>query len=284
MRILPSDFAADLARGVTTHCACWKVTRRDGVVLGFTDHDGALAFDGVAFEPNAGFTPSDARATSELSVDASEALGALSSERITEADIARGLYDGAAVEVWRVDWRAPERRAHLQTYEIAEIRLKGAEFVAELRGPAAKLDRVRGRLHRRRCDARLGDARCGVDLETPAFRVSGTVSAVEDLNRFVAAGLEAFEVDHFSLGRFRWETGANAGLEGAVRAHGRGPAGDVVVLDASPLEPVAAGDGFTLWAGCDKALSTCRDKFANSLNFRGFPYLPNEDEALRPLR
>jgi hypothetical protein len=30
-------------------CRCWSLTRRDGLVLGFTDHDRALAFDGIGF-------------------------------------------------------------------------------------------------------------------------------------------------------------------------------------------------------------------------------------------
>ena len=42
-------------------------------------------------------------------------------------------------------------------------------------------------------------------------------------------------------------------------------------------EPIAAGDTFDVTAGCDKQFSTCHDKFANVVNFRGFPHIPGND-------
>ena len=42
-------------------------------------------------------------------------------------------------------------------------------------------------------------------------------------------------------------------------------------------EPIAVGDAFTVTAGCDKAFSTCHDRFANAVNFRGFPHIPGND-------
>jgi uncharacterized phage protein (TIGR02218 family) len=33
--------------------------------------------------------------------------------------------------------------------------------------------------------------------------------------------------------------------------------------------------------GCDKRLETCRDRFANTLNFRGEPHLPGNDLLTR---
>jgi uncharacterized phage protein (TIGR02218 family) len=43
---------------------------------------------------------------------------------------------------------------------------------------------------------------------------------------------------------------------------------------------IAAGDTFTVTAGCDKRFSTCRERFDNALNFRGFPHMPGNDFAL----
>ncbi len=39
MRAVPAALQSKLDSGVTTLCRCWIVTRRDGVVQGFTDHD-----------------------------------------------------------------------------------------------------------------------------------------------------------------------------------------------------------------------------------------------------
>jgi uncharacterized phage protein (TIGR02218 family) len=45
-------------------------------------------------------------------------------------------------------------------------------------------------------------------------------------------------------------------------------------------EPIAPGDAFTVTAGCDKQFATCGAKFANTINFRGFPYMPGNDAVL----
>ena len=41
--------------------------------------------------------------------------------------------------------------------------------------------------------------------------------------------------------------------------------------------PIAAGDQVKVIAGCDKRAETCRDRFANLTNFRGFPHIPGDD-------
>ena len=44
--------------------------------------------------------------------------------------------------------------------------------------------------------------------------------------------------------------------------------------------PIQVGDTFSVYAGCDKRLTTCIDKFANVTNFRGEPYVPGQDAFL----
>jgi len=62
-----------------------------------------------------------------------------------------------------------------------------------------------------------------------------------------------------------------------VKEH-RIEAGEVrVALWQQMPEPVAEGDLFAVTAGCDKRFETCRMKFANAINFRGFPHLPGND-------
>ena len=66
----------------TTIARAWAIARREGMVLGFTDHDATLAFEGVSFRPDAGLT---ARAVVQglgLSVDNTEAQGVLSDDAI----------------------------------------------------------------------------------------------------------------------------------------------------------------------------------------------------------
>ena len=105
MKTLPPALQAHLDDGTTTLAWCWRITRADGVTFGFTDHDRTLTFDGTEFEPESGLTASEVRSGSDLSVDAQDAQGVLSSDRITETDILDGRWDNASFEVWRRDER-----------------------------------------------------------------------------------------------------------------------------------------------------------------------------------
>ncbi|MFN4100471.1 MAG: DUF2163 domain-containing protein, partial [Pararhodobacter sp.] len=92
MKQLAPALQAHLDDATTTLGWCWRITRADGVAFGFTDHDRVLNFDGTDFEPESGFTASEVRAGSDLSVDAQDAEGVLSSDRITETDILDGRW------------------------------------------------------------------------------------------------------------------------------------------------------------------------------------------------
>ena len=60
MRSIPSALQTKLDSGVTTLCRCWRMMRRDGVVMGFTDHDGDIVLDGVTCRAGSGLTASEA--------------------------------------------------------------------------------------------------------------------------------------------------------------------------------------------------------------------------------
>lgn len=61
----------------------------------------------------------------------------------------------------------------------------------------------------------------------------------------------------------------------------RHAAGALIELWQAMPEPIAAGDTFAVTAGCDKRLPTCRDRFNNVVNFRGFPHIPGNDFVTR---
>lgn len=275
MRALDPALTTRLESGATTLCTCWRIDRRDGRALGFTDHDAALSFDGVTFEAASAVDASAVEAAAGLSVDSVEIAGALRSAAIDAGDVARGLFDGAAVRRWLVDWRTPEVRALTFSGVLGEISQSGGRFRAQVEGLASALNRPLGRAFLTTCDAALGDARCGVDKDTPAYRGAGMVTAVEG-DALRVAGLDAFAAGWFARGRLIWTSGANAGFEAAVREDGEGAARKLS-LWAEPPGGVAVGDGFEIFAGCDKRAATCREKFANFINFRGFPHMPGDD-------
>ncbi len=276
MREISDAFAARLAADETTLCVCWKFTRRDEVVFGATDHDVPLAFDEVSYEPAAGLESVTFESSAGLVPGRASASGALSLDFITAADVDAGLWDGARVEVWRVDWRAPEHRVAVWSGRLSEITRYGEAFSAELVSLKADFEKTIGRVYSRACDADVGDPRCGVDLGEAEFRGEGAVNGVTGPRTFMASGLEAFDSGWFTHGTLVWETGANAAASARVLRH----ASDGIELASEPRFSIGDGDTFVVTAGCNKSFAACRAKFANGVNFRGFPHMPGADAVL----
>ena len=281
MKSLSPALQAHLGDGTTTLSWCWRISRSDGVALGFTDHDRALSFDGTAFEPESGFAASEIRSGSDLAVDAQDATGVLTSDRITETDILDGRWDNAAVELWRVNWADTSQRVLLRRGAVGQIRRGRMAFVAEVRSLAHVLGQTVGRTFQAGCDAALGDVRCGIDLENAVYKGTGVVTDLLRDRAFMASGLSGFDAGWFTSGTLTWTSGANAGRVTEVLAHGLDGSIATLTLLEAPVRAVAEGDGFIARAGCDKRIATCSAKFANVANFRGFPNIPGQDAVLR---
>lgn len=276
MREFSPELTAHLASGVTTLCACWRINTKAGVSLGFTDHDRDIAFDGLTFEAASGFTASGIDQSLGLAIDNATASGALISDRLSEDDISRGRFDGAEVLHWQVNWADPAQRILMFRGELGEIRHGAASFEVELRGLSEVLNRPTGRAYMPVCDAVLGDARCGFDLSDPAYSASSTVDGVEDLRTLKAAGLGGYSAAWFTDGVLTWRGGAADGVAVRVRDHRIADGDSILILDRDQID-MAVGDAFDVVAGCDKRSGTCASKFANLVNFRGFPFMPGEN-------
>jgi uncharacterized phage protein (TIGR02218 family) len=266
-----------LASGATTVCRAWAVTRKDGVVFGFTDHDRDLAFEGVSFRASTGLTASALQQSTGLSVSNAEAFGALSDAAVTEADLLAGRFDGAEVRAWLVNWRDVADRFLQFAGSFGEITRAGGAFRAELRGLTEDLNQPQGRSYLKSCSAVLGDAKCRMNLGLPGYAVEVPVEEVSEGRVFRVAGLTGIAERWFEKGRARLLSGVGRGAVGIVKHDQIGGAGRIVEL-WQPIDlRVAAGDLLRLEAGCDKSEETCRGKFNNFLNFRGFPHVPGED-------
>ncbi|MBL9052335.1 MAG: DUF2163 domain-containing protein [Tabrizicola sp.] len=268
---------AHLATGTTTVCRAWIVRRKDGAVLGFTDHDQDLLVDGVTCKANTGLSARALQQTSGLSVDNSEAAGALSDEAITEAEILAGRFDGALVRAFLVNWAAPEDWIEQFRGSFGEITRSGGAFKAELRGLSEALNQAQGLSYQPSCSAVLGDARCRFDTTLPGYFREGAVETVTDSRIFEFASFDGFDDRWFEHGRFEMITGEAAGLVGVVKNDQLNGTARRIELWQSLATTIMPGDMFRVIAGCGKSATTCRVKFNNFLNFRGFPHIPGED-------
>lgn len=279
MTAYPDPLKTHLLRNCTTVCHAWRLTRRDGQVTGYTDHDLALVFDGTAFEPDSGFTRSEAQTSLGFAIDTVDVEGALSSAGLVAEEIEAGLLDDAAIETFLVNWRNPADFALIRRATIGRITLSDGRFVAELKSRMHGLDQPNARYLTRACDAELGDGRCGFDLGQPGFSGAGELVGKVAPYAFRVDGLGSFAAGWFTHGVLTWTGGACSGREERIVGH-RVEADEAVLflLPMAGAEP-QPGDTFTIVAGCDKSFATCKAKFANGTNFRGFPHLPGNDAA-----
>lgn len=275
MKTVPTSIRTQLDSAVSTLCYCLRLTRADGVVMGFTDHDQDVVVDSVTYQAETGGNLSAIAAQDGLAVDNLELAGFLDSAAITEDDIRAGVYDFAAVEVFQVDYANPAGgRLILRTGHIGEVSSEAGTYKAEVRGLMQAYSQQIVELFSPACRADLGDSRCKVDL-TP-FTVTGTVTSLTDNRRF--ADSARTEADgYFTFGKITFTTGENANLGMEVKAY---TVGNLELALPMP-RPLAVGDAYTLVVGCDKSLNTCITRFNNIVNMRAEPYLPGINKALQ---
>ncbi|MCC2098541.1 MAG: DUF2163 domain-containing protein [Hyphomicrobiales bacterium] len=279
MRVLPAGMQDHLDSGATTLCNCWRLLRNDGTVLGFTDHDRSLQFDGTTFEAATGFSAARMESHLGFAIGGTEVAGALASEALDEAGLSNGLYDNARVEIWLVNWNDVAQRLLIDTAIVGEVRRNASSFTAELRSAAHAFDQERGRVYQSGCSADLGDHRCRVDTAGAAYRTVASVTRILSQSRF-EVDATSFPDGWFSGGRAGFLTGGNAGAWGVVESHQRLSGSCIVRLWTAPAAAIVVNDQVELVAGCDKAFETCRAKFANADNFRGFPHIPGNSALL----
>jgi uncharacterized phage protein (TIGR02218 family) len=264
------------AQETTTLAWCWKVTRRDQQVFGFTSVDKDLEIDGVTYEAAAGITPSAIENRLDGSVPNLELASLLDSDRITEADLLAGKWDGATAQIFEVNYAdLTQGSMLLHVGMLGQVVVGASSFRAELRGLAQRLQQSVGRVFAAACDANLGDARCKVDLAP--LTVTGTVDLLNSRRIFGDTGRSEVE-DWFGAGVVTWLTGANADLSMEIAQF---HVGGGFVLQLPMPNDIAIGDTYSMVPGCRKRRTEdCGVKFNNVVNHRGFPDVPGNDKVL----
>ena len=204
-------------------------------------------------------------------------MGGLSDEAIRAEDLLAGRYDGAAVEVWRVNWAEPELRELQFRGTMGEVSQSGGAFRAELRGLAEALNLPQGRVYQRSCSAVLGDARCRMNLALPGYVFEPELLSVGEDGVLEFAAFPGAAEHWFERGRLLVLEGEAAGLARMIKNDRLCGAVRRIELWEPLRGELRPGDRVRLEAGCDRRPDTCRVKFDNLANFQGFPHMPSED-------
>ena len=263
-----------LGKEVTTTAYAWRLERGDGVAIGFVSHDRDVVIDNFRYRAAPGMVPSTIALSDSLDLDSLEIEGVMTDAAIAEADLGAGRWDGARLIISAINWEAPEAEPrHLITGEFGEIVRSGDAFRVELLGGKSFLDEAIAPLTSPTCRARFGDKQCKESLNRRQTELIVTGISGEEIE---FAGLSG-QAGNYIFGELRWLSGGNCGLRFAIV----GDQGNMVRLADQPGQPIEAGNRALLTEGCDKNFSTCRDRFGNSINFRGEPYLPGNDLLTR---
>lgn len=268
---------------VTTLASCWKITRVDGTVLGFTSHTRDLLISGVAYKAATGISPTTVSASLQLSVDNLEVKSILDSSAIQEQDLLAGLYDYASVLMFLVNYNDLSMGTiSLTRGTIGEVSFMDGQFTAEARSLFQNLQQNALGLTSPTCRVKaLGDADCqvnlaGVTATGQAITYNGAITAVTSQKIFTDSGATQ-PAGFFTLGTIKFTSGLNTGLALEVKAF---LAGQYTTQTRFPYA-VTPGDTYTAIAGCDRTRGTCITKFNNILNFRGEPDVPGMDAILK---
>ena len=263
-----------LCKESTTAAWCWKITRKDNVTFGFTSHDKNISYGGVTYEAATGFTPTAVETSNNMAVDNLDIDGVLNSDYITADDVDRGLYDGASVDVFLVNYENTTdpifviRRGFIGKIENSDI-----GFTAEIRGLLDIFQRKSVATYQKTCRAKLGDDKCKKDIS--GMTDAALVTSVSSNDSFAVSIGTARATGHYDYGVATFIGGQNNGSSYEVKHYDSST--NVVTLFLPTTFPIEVGYTVELLVGCDGNFSTCRDKFSNYINFRGEPSVPGTD-------
>lgn len=266
---------AHYAQGSTTIARCWRFERKDGVVIAVTNCARDILWNGEVYKAKDGVNPSAIEQQSGGATNNSEVAGALAASGITEQDILKGLWDGALVTIFEVNYRdLTMGRMLLPGHSIGQTQAGRSNFRAEVRGLEQALQLVTGEVYSPNCPANFGDARCKKDLGP--LTVTGTVTDATSRRVFVDTSRSEAD-DWFGGGLVIWITGDNAGASMEIADY----SSDTFSLALPMPSNIAVGDTYQAIPGCRKRwVEDCVTKWANGNNFRGFPHVPGGDKVL----
>lgn len=259
----------------------YTITLVGGAVLRWTNVDSTLIVSGNTFNVGPLISRGSTRLQAGIEVDSLRVtLSADASVMINGVPLvafaAAGGLDGARLQLERVFMPAPGDTSAgtilLFGGRVSDVVCKRFEVELEAKSDTELLDVQMPRiLYQPACANTLYDSPCA--LARAAWVINGTAQGVLAGNATVVHAL-AQATGYFDLGVMTFTSGANNGVSRTVKSYVNA-IGNKGITTVRPWPGVvSAGDTFQIVPGCDKTQATCKNKFNNLANFRGFPYVP----------
>jgi uncharacterized phage protein (TIGR02218 family) len=272
---------AEYAKGTKTIARCWRFERRGGQVVTVTTCARDLLINGEIYRSKEGVNPTAIAQEASAAVSNSEVNGTMAAESVSEAELFAGLWDGAFVTVFEVNYRDLTMGVmNLQSGNIGDVKAGRSAFTAEVRGLTQRLQKIVGRVYTKGCPwvfGSIGSAyvpACNIDLDP--LIATGTLTSATDLRTF-ADSARAEASDYFGAGLLTFTSGPNEGVQMEVYAFAAG----VFTLHLPMPYTVSVGDTYSVTPGCRKRYEEdCRIKWENTVNFGGFDKVPGSDKVL----
>lgn len=275
-RLIDAALATHIATGATTLCRMLLFVLRDGTKIGITDHDEDIDFNlpeaagDITYSSSSGFRISDVDQPINLDPGSYEVTGPIA-DVVTLEQLLGGRWRDATTYLFAVNFEAPTAAVDLMKGSVTRAGPVGGQFKFEVQDERHKLGQIVGRTIVNQCP-RDFDACCVNIAPETETTVASVTSAVEFE---VTASITGAD---FVNGRLWFTSGDLAGTDPV----------EIFAVSGSTItlfEPLASvpeiGDELTLKEGCDGIVTTCRDRFDNAINHRGFPAVPGS-KALQP--
>jgi uncharacterized phage protein (TIGR02218 family) len=278
MKTISTDLKTHLESEVTTLATCYKITRQDNTVLGFTNLDTDITYDSVTYNSNNNFDRNNLSLDKSFNNETSKIESILDSNLISENDLLTGKYDNAEVEIFIVNYKdlAMEDMILFSGF-FGEVKYIDSKFTVELKSLNTKLDTTIGDYYTPTCRATFCDSKCTLTESTYTF--SGTVTTKTSNSEFYCSDTAVKDktAQYFDYGYLTFTSGNNTGQSMEVKQSNAG----TIILNMSMPFSIEVNDAFDIVAGCNKTFTTCKNKFSNAINFRGEPHVPGMDYMLQ---
>ena len=118
------------------------------------------------------------------------------------------------------------------------------------------------------CRECIGSRKCGIDINQ--YKATGFITNIIADNCFQGnhQANKSTTIGYYRYGVVKFTSGKLRGLSMQIKDE---IDGSIYLLQNTKM--LATGDEYEIYAGCDKTLATCKEKFNNVINFRGEPYI-----------